>query len=161
MQSDQLQSVSVSINAVDGIVREGAPVVFRRFSETPHQTTYIDETTHAPNARNMVQLKRSLPVRAGQFRGALRSAIKLTRDHTVATASGDAELVSPLIVELSVSVPMGMKLPEGVTQKMEILRAVQDVFGLFNAKVDLPNEDPSVIYDEDEHLNQLFLIGEI
>lgn len=162
MQPNEIKSAVLS--NTDELGSLASEKTYRRFTETPNMTTYINESTHSADKRDMVQLKRALPVRAGQFRGAMRSSIKKTVDYDVSAATGDKELVSPLIVELSVSVPMGIKGPfeGGYTISQEVLRQIWDLVGLLQKKVHVDSTSTDLVTMHDDHkLNTLFLVGEI
>lgn len=82
--------------------------VLTRYNEEMNRTLYKVEGTHTLSARDQVQFYRTFPKRTGVTRGSAKSAIKITMDVTVPNAAGDGDIVMPLILEASFSVPVGV-----------------------------------------------------
>lgn len=94
-------------NEETGDLLPAASYVIRRHEESANRTTYVDDTTHSVAQRDQVQFYRTFPKRSGSSRGSAKVSFKLTRDVTVPNASGDGEIVLPLIGECSFSLPVG------------------------------------------------------
>jgi hypothetical protein len=81
-------------------------VVVSRHEEQLNRSTYITPT-HTPSNRGMVQLYRTPSKRAGSYLGTSKTMVKVTNDTTVPNADGSGNVVTPIIMELSASVPVG------------------------------------------------------
>ncbi len=79
--------------------------LFSRLEELVNRSTYRGPN-HSTSARNIMQFYRTLAKRSGNFLGASKVAVKFTEDQTVLGADGNS-IVSPLIAELNVSIPVG------------------------------------------------------
>jgi hypothetical protein len=103
-----MQSNVISLT-VDRLNDGVAPVTetLNRHEETVNRTTYVVDGTHTLTTRDQVQLYRTYPKRSGASRGTARSSIKITNDISVDNADGSGEIVLPLIIECSFSVPVG------------------------------------------------------
>lgn len=80
---------------------------FTRFEETINRTIYAGEN-HAINAKDTLALYRTAPKQSGNFKGVAKTSVKFTKDNVVLGVDGLAQLTSPLIVEVSFSVPVGV-----------------------------------------------------
>jgi hypothetical protein len=106
-----------------------ADYVLRRHEETINRTTYVDDTTHSVASRDQVQFYRTFPKRAGSSRGSSKCAVKFTRDVLVPNASGDGDIVLPLIGEVTFSIPVGVSnhVLFNLREKMEQVLAQESV----------------------------------
>lgn len=77
-----------------------------RYEEAANRSVYV-EATHTPDYRKMMTLYRTFPTKSGNFKGVSKSAIKLTRDVDVAMVDNTATVTSPIIGEMSFSIPVG------------------------------------------------------
>lgn len=82
-------------------------VVFTRFEEFQNRAVYI-AANHALNARDLLTVFRSFPKPNGNFRGVAKSTVKFTMDVTVLGVDGVSTLTSPMIGEVSFSLPVGV-----------------------------------------------------
>lgn len=80
--------------------------VYSRFEEYQNRSVYI-HSGHSLDARDTLSLYRTFPKAAGNFKGMAKSAIKFSKDQEVTGVDGVSTLVSPLIVEVSFSIPVG------------------------------------------------------
>lgn len=80
---------------------------YSRFDEVSGRSTYI-ATNHSPASRDLVQFSRSLPKRAGNFKGVSKSSVKFTRDVNVPGFDSTTTISAPIIIEVSFSVPVGV-----------------------------------------------------
>lgn len=99
---------TIKINVIDRLQAIHAVVrrTYTRFREELDKTTYTGPL-HTASMRDLLQVYRSAAKRAGESRGVQKSEQKLTRDVSVANASGTGTIVQPLIVAISWSVPVG------------------------------------------------------
>lgn len=81
--------------------------VFTRYEEYLNRSVYIDED-HTVASRNTMGLYRTFPKVNGNFRGVSKTAIKFSRDISVNGVDSETTLVAPIIIELGVSLPVGV-----------------------------------------------------
>lgn len=79
---------------------------YTRHEETLNRSTYIG-SDHTLASRDTLQLYRTPAKRAGQYLGSAKSSVKATYDVAVPNADGSGNVTSPVIMELSASVPVG------------------------------------------------------
>lgn len=80
--------------------------VISRHEESANRTRYIFDS-HSLTGRDVVDFYRTQPTKSGNFRGVAKSAAKITTDISVAGVDASTTLVSPLIGEISFSLPIG------------------------------------------------------
>lgn len=80
--------------------------VYTRFEEYLNRSVYIG-SGHSLSSRNTLSFYRTNPKIAGNFRGTAKSAVKFSQDTSVPGVN-DSPLTAPLIIEVSVSVPVGI-----------------------------------------------------
>lgn len=80
--------------------------VYTRFEEYLNRAVYISGS-HALSARDTLSLYRTLPKPSGNFKGVAKCALKFSQDILVDGVDGVSQLTSPIIVEVSMSVPVG------------------------------------------------------
>lgn len=95
--------------AVDETNTGGATVdhVYTRAEEYANRSVYINSNHDLMN-RDLLALYRTFNKVNGNFRGTAKSTVKMTKDYGVLGVDGVATLTSPLIVEVSFSVPVGI-----------------------------------------------------
>lgn len=126
MQADQ---ISISVDAAnDG---NPATVTYDRYEEFQNRSVYIG-STHVPEARDILALYRTFPTKSGNFKGVSKSAVKFTEDIEVAGVDASTTLTSPLIIEVSFSVPVGATSADVVKARQKAL-AILDDDALMNA----------------------------
>jgi hypothetical protein len=81
-------------------------IVYTRFEEPLNRSVYNSED-HTYTKRDTLGFYRTLPKRAGKSLGVKKSAVKFTLDQEVPSADGTTTLISPLIVDVSMSLPVG------------------------------------------------------
>jgi hypothetical protein len=128
-----MQSNSITL-AVD-LANSGSTTnkVYSRFEEQVNKTTY-NGPGHTLSERVTMQFYRTLPKRAGNFLGSAKTAVKFTFDKKVDNADGTGELVAPLIVECSFSVPVGVSPADTVILRQTLLAILDrdDVMAALN-----------------------------
>lgn len=100
--------------------------VFSRYNEELNKSTYVGPN-HSLQARNKMELYRTLPKRAGNFLGAAKGSIKFTCDVTVAGADG-VDIVVPQIFEASYSLPVGSTTAQAVANRQRLIAALDHAF---------------------------------
>jgi hypothetical protein len=79
---------------------------FTRFEEHINRSLYVGEN-HSVESRSTLTLTRSMPKVSGNFRGVKKTSAKFTQDLVVDGVDGSTTNVAPLILNLSISVPVG------------------------------------------------------
>lgn len=87
---------------------QGTPTaeVFTRFQEFLNRTIYVG-ATNSLVSRCLLSLFRTAPKKVGNFNGVAKSAAKFTQDIEVPGVDSATTLTSPIIFELSCSIPVG------------------------------------------------------
>lgn len=120
MQADQL---SISVDAAN----TGSPAteVYDRYEENLNRSVYIGNA-HLPEARDTITLYRTQATRTGNFKGVSKSAVKLTKDVDVDGVDSSTTLTSPIILDLSFSVPVGVTAADLVHVRQRALALLDD-----------------------------------
>lgn len=107
-------------------------VVFTRFEEYQNRAVYIGPG-HSLLSRNTLSLYRTLPKASGNFRGTAKSAVKFSKDITVAAVDGTT-VVAPLIIEVSISAPVGTTPAQTLENRQSALALLDrdDIMGSLN-----------------------------
>jgi hypothetical protein len=98
--------------------------VYLRFEETLNRSTYVSDT-HTYAEKDTVTLYRTLPKQNGNFKGVLKSSLKVTEDFSVPGVDSSTTLTSPVILSVSFSVPIGVT-------SADLLRLRQTVIALLD-----------------------------
>lgn len=101
MQVDQLV---ISVDAENN--GNPADVTYDRYIENENRSVYIT-SAHVPEARDTLGLYRTFPTKSGNFKGVSKSALKFTRDIEVSGVDSSTVLTSPMIADISFSIPVG------------------------------------------------------
>jgi hypothetical protein len=117
MQPNEI-TISVDVANDANLVNE----VYSRFEEYLNRTIYIGDN-HALASRNELALYRTFPKQSGNFKGVAKSAFKFTHDVVVPGVDGNTSLTSPIIMEVSFSIPVG-------AADADVLHARQRLVGL-------------------------------
>lgn len=81
---------------------------------------------HQADNRDLLQMYRTDAKRSGNSRGSRKTKIKLTRDVSCPNADGSGNIKLPVIVELSVSNPLGHTTLNGVRGLRQTMLAILD-----------------------------------
>lgn len=131
MQPDQL------VLPVDAL-NNGTPVneTFTRYQAHENRVTYIGDG-HFPDARNTLALYRSFPTKSGNFKGTSKTSVKFTLDQEVAGVDASTTLTSPLILEVSFSVPVGVATADLVKARQRVMALLDNdtVMNALNAQL--------------------------
>lgn len=79
---------------------------YRRYQEHMDRTIYISGD-HTIDSRDILTVRREMPTRTGNFRGMAKPSFKFTKDISVAGYDQSTTITSPLIGNVSFSVPVG------------------------------------------------------
>lgn len=97
--------------------------VFTRFEEYQNRSKYIG-ANHTLTSRDTLDLYRTLPKTSGNFRGVAKTAVKFSKDFLVLGVDGVSQISAPLIVELSVSLPLGVSAADAMIARQRMLAAL-------------------------------------
>lgn len=120
MQND---TITLSVD----VTNSGSPTSepYTRHEELANRSTYIG-ADHTLADRNTLQFYRTPPRRNGEFLGAAKTSLKFTQDTSVANASGDGNIVAPLIMEVQISAPVGVTEADLVHLRQRVLAVLDD-----------------------------------
>jgi len=99
--------------------------VFDRFEEYSNRSVYIG-ANHALTARDTLSFYRSFPKASGNFKGVAKTSFKFTQDLVVDGVDGIAQLTSPIITEVSFSVPVGVTAAEQMIARQRNIALLDD-----------------------------------
>lgn len=80
--------------------------VFTRYDVVNNHSVYIGED-HTPLKKDLLTLYRGIPKQSGNFAGVSKSATKFSWDVEVEGVDTSTTLTSPIICEISFSIPLG------------------------------------------------------
>lgn len=105
--------------------------VYVRFEEQINKSTYRGPGASV-SSRNQLAFLRTLAKRSGDFLGSNKPTVKYTRDVSVPNASGSGNVVAPLIVEVSMSLPVGCTDADVLAARQHIVAILDrdDIVGL-------------------------------
>lgn len=91
------------------VLNNGTPVneTYTRFEEFQNRATYIG-ASHTPDNRDTLSLYRSFPTKSGNFKGVSKTSMKFSKDMAVDGVDSSTSLTAPIIIEISVAVPVGV-----------------------------------------------------
>lgn len=112
--------------AVD-VLNNGTTVnkVYTRYEEYTNRSSYIG-ADHLPDDRNMLAIYRTFPTKSGNFKGTSKSSVKFTQDIEVAGVDSSTTLTSPMIGEVSFSLPVGATAAEAKELRQRIIACLDD-----------------------------------
>jgi len=97
--------------------------VFTRYEEYLNRSVYIDED-HTVASKNTMGFYRTFPKVNGNFRGVSKAAIKFSRDISVDGVDSETTLVAPIIIELGVSLPVGVTSADMLKARQTMIAAL-------------------------------------
>lgn len=97
---------------------------FTRFDEYNNRTVYISED-HEPGMRDELSFYRTFPKPNGVFKGTRKSSFKFTKDVEVSDNQGGV-ILSSVIFEVSVSIPVGVALADQVEMRQRAIAALDN-----------------------------------
>jgi hypothetical protein len=99
--------------------------VFERSDSFSNRSVYAGEN-HSLVARDNLTLYRTYPKASGNFPGVAKSAFKFSRDYSITGVDGVATLTSPVIVEVSFSVPVGVAPADQLVMRQRAIALLDD-----------------------------------
>jgi len=107
------------------------PQVYKRFDQVGNRSVYHG-ASHAADLRDAINLYRSPATKNGNFRGVQKTAIKVTRDKLVPGVDSTTTLTSPMIGDISFSLPLGVTAAD-VLELRQLIIAALDVDAIMDA----------------------------
>lgn len=109
----------------DGATTTDATIEYERYDEYQNRSVYSSEN-HSLDSRDLLSFSRSFPTKNGNFRGVGKSTFKFTRDISVDGVDGVAQLVTPMIMEVKLSAPVGVSDAEILKFRQTALALLDD-----------------------------------
>lgn len=104
--------------------------VFTRLEEYLNRSVYVGPN-HSLVTRNTLGLYRTFPKPQGNFNGVAKTSMKFTQDVQVLGKDGVSQITSPIIVEVSYSIPVGATGAQILIARQRAL-ALQDLDSVMN-----------------------------
>lgn len=112
--------------AVDDLNNDGSTDhVFDRFEEYQNRSVYTG-ANHSVITRDTLSFYRTFPKVMGNFKGTAKCAMKFSKDYAVDGVDGIASLTSPLIIEVSCSVPVGIAVADQMVGRQRVIALLDD-----------------------------------
>lgn len=112
--------------AVDDLNNDGSTDhVFDRFEEYQNRSVYTG-VNHSVITRDTLSFYRTFPKVMGNFKGTAKCAMKFSKDYAVDGVDGIASLTSPLIIEVSCSVPVGIAVADQMVGRQRVIALLDD-----------------------------------
>jgi hypothetical protein len=99
--------------------------VYNRFEEYTNRSVYTEDG-HQLTARDTLTLYRTFPKQNGNFKGTAKCSAKFSIDKSVLGVDGLADLTSPIIGEVSFSVPVGVTVADQMIMRQCIIALLDD-----------------------------------
>jgi len=99
--------------------------VYSRFEEYQNRSVYT-HSAHTLESKDTLSLYRTFPKSSGNFKGMAKSAIKFSQDVEVTGVDGITTLTSPIIVEVSFSIPVGATVAEQLIARQRAIAMLDD-----------------------------------
>lgn len=131
MQPNTISLVVDEANSGSGQVTHD----FSRYEQIGNKSTYIG-ALHSFASRDKIDMFRTFPTRSGNYKGTQKSAVKFTKDLVVPGVDG-VNITSPIIMEVSFSVPVGVSRASLVAfrQRVVSLLDVDSIMDDLNLKL--------------------------
>lgn len=109
------------------ILNNGTAVNFEysRYDEYQNRSVYISGN-HSLVARDSISFFRSFPKPSGNFKGVMKTSFKITKDIQVSGVDGVANLTSPIIIEVKLSLPVGATTAQLITERQKVIALLDD-----------------------------------
>jgi hypothetical protein len=99
--------------------------VFTRNEEYLNRSVYQSDVSSLV-AKDTMTFYRTFPKSNGNFRGVAKSAVKFSKDHVVDGVDGVSQLTSPVIVEVSFSIPVGVSDADVLLMRQRCVALLDD-----------------------------------
>jgi len=100
-------------------------ITYRRYEEGQNKAVYVSPDNTLLN-RDQLAFFRSLPKVNGNFRGMAKSSAKFTQDLEVPGVDSSTDLTVPMIVEVSMSLPVGATAAEALLGRQRAIALLDD-----------------------------------
>lgn len=107
----------------DGALTANVDYLYERF-DTFNSRSIFNGPSHLPDSRETLSLYRTPAKANGNFRGTQKSSFKFTTDIEVAGVDGTTTIVSPIIFEVSASIPLGATSAQVLLEQQRIVAAL-------------------------------------
>lgn len=109
------------------ILNNGTAVNFdySRYDEYQNRSVYISGN-HSLVARDSISFFRSFPKPSGNFKGVMKTSFKITKDIQVSGVDGVANLTSPIIIEVKLSLPVGATTAQLIAERQKVIALLDD-----------------------------------
>jgi len=97
---------------------------YERIDASQSKSVYTLAGSHNDASRDKLEFFRTAPKPVASYFGNRKSAIKITRDYSVATPDG-GNVITPLILDLKISKPVGVTVAQ-LIEAAQILLSVLD-----------------------------------
>lgn len=94
--------------------------VYTRFEEFQNRALYIS-ADHTLNAKDTLGFYRTFPKTSGNFRGVAKTSTKFSKDVSVTGVDGVSSILAPIIVEVSVSLPVGTTAADALIARQRVI----------------------------------------
>lgn len=95
-------------------------------NRTYENRSVFHEANHSLVARDTLSLYRTEPKVNGNFKGTAKCALKFSQDKSVTGVDGLASLTSPIIGEVSFSVPVGISTADKLIMRQRLIAVLDD-----------------------------------
>jgi hypothetical protein len=120
MQSDEITLQVDELNNDTDV-----PAVFTRAQEFANRSVYTG-VSHDLILQDKFTMYRTYQKISGNFKGTAKSAVKFSQDFVVTGVDGLASLTSPMIIELSFSVPVGISVADQLIGRQRAIAILDD-----------------------------------
>lgn len=122
----QPNSITLSVDTDnDGGTTAAVDAIFTRFEEFQNRAEYIHED-HTLALRDKLGLYRTPPKQSGNFKGTAKTAVKFTRDYSVAGVDATTTMIAPGIIDIGFSLPIGMTPAQTLELRMRAVAMLLD-----------------------------------
>jgi len=120
-----MQNDNITLHVAKSNTADITDVNFTRYDEISGRSTYVSDQ-HTPGNRDMFSITRSLPKRAGNFKGVGKSTFKYTVDRSVNGVEWGTAIAAPIIIEVSFSIPVGCDIAAVLEARQVVVAALDD-----------------------------------
>lgn len=107
----------------DGATTADVNYLYSRF-DTYNTRSIFHGEEHLPDKRQMCTLYRTPAKANGNFRGTQKSAFKFTTDIEVSGVDSTTTIISPIIFEVSASIPLGATEAQVILEQQKVVAAL-------------------------------------
>ena len=99
--------------------------VFNRYDLFQNRSVYTG-ANHQLTARDLLTLYRTQAKASGNFRGVAKTSVKFTQDFAVDAVDGISSLTSPIIAEITFSIPVGVTVADQLVMRQRLIALLDD-----------------------------------